>query len=100
MIEPLNKALQTLTGAKAEKRLRGPTDAMVIITSSRGKKFNQKTAWTLSLESPLIFVAGRYEAIDERVLKYLADGTFSIGSNILTGGELPLMVVVDALTRL
>ena len=100
MVEPIYKALQTLTGGKAEKCRRGLGDAKVFITSSRGKKFNQKQAWALSRENHLIFIAGRYEATDERALKYLADGTFSIGPYILTGGELPVMVAVDAIVRL
>lgn len=100
MIEPIYRALQELTGGRAEKRSRLAGGPKVFITSSRGKKFNQKTAWALSREKHLIFIAGRYEAVDERVLKYLTDGTFSIGPYVLTGGELPVLVAIDAITRL
>lgn len=99
-IEPIYRALQALTGGKAERSLRQNNDAKVLITSSRGVAFNQKMAWNLSQERHLVIVAGRYEAIDERVLTHLADGTFSIGPYILTGGELPAMVLADAVIRL
>lgn len=100
MIEPIYRALQELTGGQAEKRARLAGGPKVLVTSSRGQKFNQKMAWAWSRENHVIFIAGRYEAIDERVLKYLADGTFSIGPYVLTGGELPVMVAVDSITRL
>ncbi len=73
--------------------------AKVIITSPQGTKFEQATAQKLSLEDGLIMVAGHYEGFDERILDY-ADLEFSIGDYVLTGGELPAMVMVDSIVRL
>jgi tRNA (guanine37-N1)-methyltransferase len=62
--------------------------------------FNQETAKRLANEKSLIFICGHYEGIDERVREKLVDEEISIGDFVLTGGELPAMVVIDALTRL
>ena len=74
-------------------------DAKVIILSPQGKRFNQAYAATLSILKGLILVAGHYEGFDERITDY-ADEELSIGDYVLTGGELPAMVVVDAVVRL
>jgi tRNA (guanine37-N1)-methyltransferase len=66
----------------------------------QGKPFSQKAARRLAGEKQLIFICGHYEGVDERVRKKLADETVSIGDFVLTGGELPAMVVVDAVVRL
>lgn len=71
----------------------------IIVTSPRGQTFNQGIALDLSKKDHLIFIAGHYEGIDERVLGY-CDQALSIGDYILTGGELPSMVMADAITRL
>jgi tRNA (guanine37-N1)-methyltransferase len=73
--------------------------AKVIITSPQGKQFNQGMAQELSQEDGLIIVAGHYEGFDERILEY-ADLELSIGDYVLTGGELPAMVMVDSIVRL
>jgi tRNA (guanine37-N1)-methyltransferase len=73
----------------------------IIILSPKGRMFNQNIATELVQEKrELIFFCGRYEAIDERVHKYLADDELSIGDYVLTGGELPSLVIIDAVTRL
>ncbi len=74
-------------------------DSKVVMLSPQGEKFNQNTAYDLSHEKHLIFVCGHYEGFDERIHK-LVDLELSIGDYILTGGELPAMVVIDAVTRL
>lgn len=71
----------------------------VLLTSPRGKTFNQEKAIELSKEEHLIFIAGHYEGIDERINKY-ADELISIGDFILTGGEIPIMAISDAIIRL
>ncbi len=77
------------------------TKRRVIMLSPAGKKFDQDMAMELSREKRrLIILCGRYEAIDERVRKALADDEVSIGDYILTGGELPALVIIDAVTRL
>lgn len=72
----------------------------VIVFTPRGKKFNQKLAYQLSKLDQLIFISGRYEGVDERVAKNIADMELSIGDYDLMGGELPSMVVMEAVSRL
>lgn len=72
----------------------------VILTSARGKKFSQEKAEEWSKLDNLIFICGRYEGVDQRVAENLVDEEISIGDYVLTGGELPTMVMIDAVTRL
>lgn len=72
----------------------------VILLSPQGQPFVQKKAWELAKCSRLVLICGHYEGIDERVRVLLRPEEISIGDYILTGGELPAMVVVDAVTRL
>lgn len=74
--------------------------ASVVYMSPKGKPFTYKVAKHLARKSGLILLCGRYEGIDERALKLCVDEEISIGPYVLTGGELPAMVVVDAITRL
>jgi tRNA (guanine37-N1)-methyltransferase len=88
-IEPIMKALK---GIKKKKNRR------VILLAPAGKRFDQKSAKRLSRYDQLIFVCPRYEGIDARVDKMI-DEKISIGDYVLTGGELPAMVVMDAVSR-
>lgn len=72
----------------------------VIYVTPQGRIFNQGMAQELSLEEDLIFLCGHYEGIDERVLEMIVTDNISIGDYILTGGELPAMVMIDAIARL
>lgn len=72
----------------------------IILLSAKGKKFNQRMAKRFSKLDGLILICGRYEGVDERIAKYIADEEISIGDYVLTGGEIPTMIVVDAVTRL
>ena len=72
----------------------------VIYLSPQGKVFHQKMAEELAQEEDLIFLCGHYEGIDERVLEEVVTDYVSIGDYVLTGGELPAMVMVDAISRL
>jgi len=73
----------------------------IILLSPQGRTFSQDIALELSQERrELVFLCGRYEAIDERVSEYLADDQISIGDYVLTGGELPALVIIDAVSRL
>jgi tRNA (guanine37-N1)-methyltransferase len=72
----------------------------VILLDPRGRTFTQAVAAELARETHLMLIAGRYEGVDERVSDLLADETISIGDYVLTGGELPALVVTDAVTRL
>ncbi|MDQ1284370.1 MAG: tRNA (guanine37-N1)-methyltransferase [Patescibacteria group bacterium] len=72
----------------------------VILFSAKGKKYTQADARRLSKYDNLILICGRYEGVDERVAEYVADEEISIGDYVLTGGEIPAMVLVDSITRL
>ncbi len=72
----------------------------VILMDPRGRLFTQRMAWELADVRHLIVLCGRYEGVDERVGDRLADDAVSIGDYVLTGGELPALVVVDAVVRL
>jgi len=94
MIEPIYKALNELKAKNSKLKTK------VILLDPQGKVFNQKIAQKLSKEKHLIFICGHYEGVDERVKKHLADEVISIGDYILTGGELPAMVITDTIVRL
>ena len=72
----------------------------VIYVTPQGDVFNQSMAAELALEEDLIFLCGHYEGIDERVLEMIVTDNISIGDYVLTGGELPAMVMIDAISRL
>jgi len=72
----------------------------VILFSAKGKLFTQADARRLAKYDQLILICGRYEGVDERVAKYIADEEISVGNFVLTGGEIPAMIVVDAVSRL
>lgn len=97
-IEPIYNALKKIMGAK-QSAVRSPQSA-VILMSPQGEKFDQRTAKRLSKLKRLVLICGHYEGVDERVRKHMIDTEISIGDYVLTGGELPAMVVIDALTRL
>src|SRR3989344_4953857 len=84
--------------AKAVKSFKGK--GRVILFSASGKKFNQATARRWSKYRQLIFICGRYEGIDERVARHIADEEISIGDYVLFGGEIPAMVIIEAVSRL
>jgi tRNA (guanine37-N1)-methyltransferase len=72
----------------------------VILTSPQGRLLNQRVAWELSSHARLALICGRYEGVDERVRRALVTDEISIGDYVLTGGELPALVIIDAVTRL
>jgi tRNA (guanine37-N1)-methyltransferase len=74
--------------------------AQIILFSAKGRRYTQADAKRLSKYENLIMICGRYEGVDERVAKHLADEEISIGEYVLTGGEIPAMTVVDSITRL
>ena len=90
-VDPIVRAIE------AVKEIR--PSARSILLSPGGKSFNQKMAWELSREENLIFVCGRYEGVDERVLSFV-DDAISIGDYVMAGGEIPAMVLVEAVSRL
>jgi len=94
MVEPIQKAVAALKKGKASKK------SKTILFSAKGRKFDQKMAQRFSQLDQIIMICGRYEGVDERVAKYVADMEVSVGDYILTGGELPALIVTDAVTRL
>lgn len=72
----------------------------VVFLTPQGKVFNQEIAKDLAKEEDLVFLCGHYEGIDERVLEEIVTDHISIGDYVLTGGELPAMVMIDAIARL
>jgi tRNA (guanine37-N1)-methyltransferase len=98
MVEPIFKAVSKLKTPSFAKASAGKQK--VILFSPKGKKFDQKMAKRFSKLDRLIMICGRYEGVDERVAKYIADEEISVGDYVLTGGEIPAMIVVDAVTRL
>src|SRR5260370_10769588 len=88
--EPIAGAVEALRGERSR----------VILMDPRGRTFTQAVAAELARETHLILVAGRYEGVDERVSEMIADERLSIGDYVLTGGELPALVVTDAVARL
>lgn len=95
MANPILKAVNKITAGKKDKKMK------IVVFSAKGKQFNQKTAydWSRKLDQ-IIFVCGRYEGIDERVVKILKAEEISIGPYVLTDGEVPAMAVVSAVSRL
>jgi len=91
-----------LCGAHPSKKEAAQSAAAtnIILLTPQGQVFNQKTARRLSKLNQLIFICGHYEGVDERIREHLVDEEISIGDYILTGGELPAMVVTDAIVRL
>lgn len=77
-----------------------PQKARVVYLTPAGRVFTQETAEELSREEELILLCGHYEGIDERVLEEIVTDEISIGDYVLTGGELPAMILVDAVSRL
>ncbi len=89
-VEPIYKCLKSI---KSKQKTR------TILLTPKGKTFNQKKAQQLTKYDQLILITGHYEGFDERIRKYV-DEEISIGNYVLTGGEVPAMVIVDAVTRL
>ncbi|HCP08907.1 MAG TPA: tRNA (guanosine(37)-N1)-methyltransferase TrmD [Candidatus Moranbacteria bacterium] len=94
-VEPIYKALESIKSVTSKSQ-----KSRSILFSAKGKRYTQKDAKRLSKYENIIMVCGRYEGIDERVAKNLVDEEISIGDFVLTGGEIPAMVVVDSISRL
>ena len=90
--EPLAAAIQSVRAADPHAR--------VILLSPQGRIFRQEIAQDLSRQPHICLVCGRYEGVDERIRRYYVDDEISIGDYVLTGGELPALVVLDSVARL
>ncbi len=101
--EPLFEAVESLLGhgvGDASKPGAPEPKTAIVLMSAAGKLFTQKTARRYAELDRIIFICGRYEGVDERVAEHLATEEISIGDFVLSGGELPAMMIVDAVTRL
>ena len=94
MIEPIYKAVKHIESKLSTR------NSAVYILSPQGKLFNQEIASKMSKKDHLILICGHYEGVDERVIKLLKAKELSIGNFVLSGGEIPAMVVTDAIVRL
>ncbi len=90
--EPIFAAVESVLGA--------PPACPVVLLTPQGRTFTQKVAGELSGLPHLALLCGRYEGVDERVRQYLVTDEISLGDFVLTGGELPALAVIDAVTRL
>ena len=101
--EPLFEAVEKLLGQSmgdsAQTRAI-PGGTAVVLLSAAGKLFTQETARRLAKLERIVLICGRYEGVDERVAEHLATEEISIGDYVLSGGELPAAIVLDAVTRL
>ncbi len=91
-VEPLQAAIEAARAAAPDSR--------VIYLSPQGRRFDQQAARRMARLPGLILVAGRYEGVDERLVEALVDEEWSVGDYVLSGGELPAMVMADAIIRL
>lgn len=98
--EPLTAAIRTSRSDAEAAAENDGGSSTVILLSPQGRVFNQDLARRLANQDHLIFVCGRYEGVDERVIANDIDLELSIGDYVLTGGEVAAMVVIDAVTRL
>ena len=94
-VEPIYKAVKDV-----KSKIKSKNKTRVVLLSAKGRRYTQKDAQRLKDYDNLIFICGRYEGVDERVAKYIADEEISIGDFVLTGGELGALVIVDSITRL
>jgi len=94
-VEPIVKVVENIKNQNPTAKKK-----RVILFSLRGKKFDQAAAHRISKYDQLIFICGRYEGVDERVAQYIADEEISLGDFVLSGGELPAAIVIEAVARL
>ena len=101
--EPLFEAVEALLGqsvgdSAAQAAL--PHGAAIVLLSAAGKRFDQDEARRYAKLERIVFICGRYEGVDERVAEHLATEEISVGDFVLSGGELPALLIIDAVTRL
>ncbi|MCR5083766.1 MAG: tRNA (guanosine(37)-N1)-methyltransferase TrmD [Parasporobacterium sp.] len=97
--QPVYDAYKSIVGEEELKKEKEMRKRVVFLTPA-GKTFNQRMAEEFAKEEEITFLCGHYEGIDERVLELIVTDNVSIGDYVLTGGELPAMVMMDAISRL
>jgi tRNA (guanine37-N1)-methyltransferase len=101
--EPLFAAVEKLLGrpmGSAGDKAEPPEGTAIVLLSAAGKRFTQQTARRFAKLERVVLLCGRYEGVDERVADHLATDEISVGDYVLSGGELPAAIVLDAVTRL
>jgi tRNA (guanine37-N1)-methyltransferase len=101
--EPLFEAVESLLGhgvGDCSGRAAHDEGTAIVLLSAAGKRFTQETARRYAGLQRIVFICGRYEGVDERVAEHLATEEISVGDFVLSGGELPAMLVIDGVTRL
>src|ERR1700735_5544306 len=96
--EPLFEAVESLLGENSAAA--PPAETAIVLLSAAGKMFTQEMARRFAKLQRIVLICGRYEGVDERVAQHLATDEISIGDFVLSGGELPAAMVLDAVTRL
>lgn len=94
MIEPIDKALSSIQAKK------GTEHELILLTSAKGAAFTQQYAQSFSRLKRITFICGHYEGVDERVAEHLVDQEIRVGDFVVSGGELPTMMMIDAVGRL
>jgi tRNA (guanine37-N1)-methyltransferase len=101
--DPLFEATEALVGhslGTADENVLPEPNTAIVLMSAAGKLLRQETVRRYAQLDRIVFICGRYEGVDERVAEHLATDEISIGDFVLSGGELPAMLVIDAVTRL
>jgi tRNA (guanine37-N1)-methyltransferase len=99
-VEPVFTAVESVLGPIDRLRATPETGIPVILLTPQGRVFSQKIAMELVQQPRLALICGRYEGVDERIREHLVTDEISIGDYVLTGGELPAMILIDAISRL
>ena len=97
--EPLFRAVEHTLELRGDRPM-AETGVPVVLLSPQGRPFTQRIACELSRQERVVLICGRYEGVDERVRRHLITDEISIGDYVLSGGEIPAMVIVEAVTRL
>ena len=98
-IEPVYRALRALRALRIKNQESRIKKTRVVLLAANGKQFTQRDAQRLAKFDHLVFICGRYEGVDARVEKFI-DEKISIGQYVVTGGELPAAIIIDAVSRL
>ncbi len=99
-VEPVFAAVESVLGPLDKLRATPEACCPVILLTPQGRVFNQKIAMELVRHPCLALICGRYEGVDERIREHLVTDEISIGDYVLTGGELPALILIDAISRL
>jgi tRNA (guanine37-N1)-methyltransferase len=98
--EPVFEAIETVLGLAPLSSTEPASNIPIILLTPQGRVFNQTIAKELSAYPHIVLLCGRYEGIDERIREHLVTDEISIGDYVLTGGEIPALILIDAISRL